>query len=120
MTETKTFEGSCHCGAIRYEVTMPMPASGIAGNCSICSRSGALLTFVPASSVKFISGANHATDYQFGKHRIHHYFCPTCGVRSYSRGTGANGEEMFAINLRCIPEIDLSTVAVHPFDCAAL
>lgn len=120
MPEPRTFEGSCHCGAIRYEVTMPMPESGIAGNCSICSRAGLLLTFVPASSVRFISGADRATDYQFGKKRIHHHFCPTCGVRSYSRGISANGEEMFAINLRCIPEIDLSKVTVRPFDCAAL
>lgn len=120
MAETETYEGSCHCGAVRYEVTMAPPERAFAGNCSICSRAGWLLAFVPADSFRMLSGEDVVSDYQFGKHSIHHHFCPTCGVRSYSRGKKPSGEEMVAINLRCVTGLDPTKLEVETYDCAAL
>ena len=45
MSETKTYEGSCHCGKVRYTVETDL-ARVIECNCSICRRTGTLLTFV--------------------------------------------------------------------------
>ena len=47
--------GSCHCGTVRYEVTADVDKS-ISCNCSICRRTGMILTFVPASQFKLNSG----------------------------------------------------------------
>ncbi len=120
MEETKTYEGSCHCGAVKFEVTMPPPAKAYAGNCSICMRAGWLLAFVPASSFRALSGEETMRDYQFGKKSINHLFCPTCGVRPFSRGQKPNGEPTVAINLRCLTTFDPTKLPVDSFDCAAL
>jgi hypothetical protein len=48
----KTHVGSCHCGAVRYEVMFEPPAKAIACNCSICSRAGWLLATVGAHEAR--------------------------------------------------------------------
>jgi hypothetical protein len=116
--DTQTYEGSCHCGAVRYQVTMAPPDKGMACNCSICSRAGWLLAFVPASAFELVSGQEALRDYQFGKKHLHHFFCSTCGVRGFTRGADGKGNEMVGVNLRCIPAIDTTKLAVDTFDGA--
>ena len=113
---TKTYRGGCHCGAVRYEVEMGNVDTLMACNCSICSRKGHLLTFVPAPAFKLLSGENAVTDYQFNKHRIHHLFCATCGIGAYGTGTGPNGVTMVSINARCLDDFDFASVPVKHFD----
>jgi hypothetical protein len=115
MTEARTYDGSCHCGAVRYRVTMALEGA-ITCNCSICSRTGTMLAFAPASSFELRSGEDALTDYQFGRKRIHHLFCSRCGVRSFARGTGPNGEPMAAVNVRCLEGVDLDAVPVRRVD----
>lgn len=121
MSETPTtYQGSCHCGAVRYEVTMAPPTKAAACNCSICSRAGWLLAFAPAASFKLLSGEERLKDYQFGKRHLHHLFCDTCGVRSFSRGSHPGGGEMVAVNLRCLADFDPTGLPVERFDGASL
>ena len=115
-----TYRGSCHCGAIRFEVDMETPKKAVAGNCSICSRTGWLLTFVAADTFVLLSGEDVLRDYQFGKRHIHHLFCSVCGVRAFSRGSDPRSGETVAVNLRCIPALDLASLEVDTFDCAPL
>ena len=118
--QTKTYQGSCHCQAVRYEVTMAPPDKGFACNCSICSRSGWLLTFVPSSAFRLLSGEGELVDYQFGRKHLHHTFCRVCGVRPFSRGTSKDSGETVAVNLRCLAGIDLTKLPVETFDGALL
>jgi hypothetical protein len=115
MSEAKTYSGGCHCGKVRYEVTTDL-ATVLQCNCSICSKKGHLLTFVPADAMKLQSGADDVTDYQFNKHVIHHLFCKTCGIGSYANGKGPDGKAMFAINVRCLDGVDISTLKLTQFD----
>src|SRR5436189_6090671 len=92
MSETTSYQGSCHCGAVRYEVTMAPPEKAYACNCSICLRAGWLLAFTPAGAFRLLAGESELADYQFGKRHAHHVFCRTCGVRSFSRGTDGSGK----------------------------
>lgn len=99
---------------------MAPPTKAFACNCSICSRNGWLLAFVPATSFRLLGGDDALTDYQFGKRRTHHKFCHTCGVRSFSHGAGHDGTEMVAINLRCVADLDATALPVETFDGASL
>lgn len=120
MSDLPTYTGGCHCGRVRYQVRVDLSQPVIACNCSICSRSGYLLTFVPAGEFKLLSGDDVLTDYLFGHKRIHHLFCAVCGVRSFARGVGPGGAETAAINVRCLDDVDLSPLAVTKFDGKSL
>ncbi|MEA2904826.1 MAG: hypothetical protein QOI12_2213 [Alphaproteobacteria bacterium] len=119
MTEPKTYTGGCHCGNVRYGVTADV-ASVTACNCSICSKRGALWTFVPAENFALRAGEDDLADYQFGKKSIHHLFCRQCGVASFSRGAGPDGKEMVAVNIRCLDGLDLDALKVSSFDGRSL
>jgi hypothetical protein len=119
MDERRSYEGSCHCGAVRYEATMAPPAKAFACNCSICMRSGWLLAFVPSADFRLVSGEADLTDYQFGKKSSHHVFCRTCGVRSFSRGKGHDGKDWTAVNLRCLAGLDPTGLPVETYDGAS-
>jgi hypothetical protein len=114
MAEVKTHTGSCHCGAVKVEVTAAIDKV-VACNCSICSRAGYLLVFVPDDKVKIVGEADQ-TDYQFGKKHIHHTFCATCGVRTVSWGLGSDGSLMRAVNVRCLEGVDVDRLEVQRFD----
>jgi hypothetical protein len=115
MGEAKTYTGGCHCGKVRYEVTAEI-THAMTCNCSICSKKGTALTFVPKGQFKLLAGENALTDYQFNKMNIHHLFCATCGVGSFARGKGPDGSEMVAINTRCLDGLDLDSIKLDRFD----
>ncbi|HVZ87704.1 MAG TPA: GFA family protein [Polyangia bacterium] len=115
MSQT-TYTGGCQCGAVRYEAELDLSQPVISCNCSMCGRSGTLLTFVPSDRFKLKSGADHLTDYQFNNHIIHHLFCNTCGIKSFARGKGRDGSEQIAVNTRCLDDVDIDTLKVTKFD----
>ncbi|MBC7658843.1 MAG: GFA family protein [Chitinophagaceae bacterium] len=106
----QTYQGGCHCQRVRYEVRQLDLTQSIACNCSICLKRGSILSFVADSQFTLKSGEGEVTDYQFHRHNIHHLFCKTCGILSYATGSGPDGMRMFAINIRCLDDIDLSEV----------
>ena len=119
MPDAKTYSGGCHCGRVRYDVTSDL---GLVAecNCSICSKRGALWAFVKKPQFKLLKGADALSDYQFGKKKIHHLFCTSCGIGSFSEGVAPNGDETVAINVRCLDDVDASTLKTKPFDGKSL
>jgi len=119
MAESKTYTGSCHCGKVRYEVTATLDTL-MQCNCSICSRSGYLMSFVQADSFKLLSGEDATTDYLFNKQQIHHLFCSTCGVRSYGWGMNKQGAKMYMLNVRCLEGVDPDAFPIKKVDGRSL
>ena len=121
MSETKSYEGGCHCGRVRFRVEADL-SKVYACNCSICSRAGWRLTFVPAAKFELLAGADEQTDYQFGKKNSHHLFCRTCGVRSFSQGKGKDGGLSYAVNVRALDDVrrEADKLPSDHFDGASL
>jgi hypothetical protein len=119
MAEPKTYQGGCHCGEVRYEAVADL-SRVIACNCSICQKHGLLLTFIPASDFKLLSGEAALSDYQFNKKKVHHLFCRTCGTESFARGSKPDGTQMIAVNVRCLDGIDAAAIEARPFDGRSL
>jgi hypothetical protein len=76
--------------------------------------------FVPKSAFRLLTPDDAAATYTFNKHRIRHRFCPVCGIHAYGEGADAKGNEMAAINIRCLEGIDLASIPVNHFDGRAL
>ena len=114
-----TVEGGCHCGAVRFEAEVDT-GSGVECNCSYCAKAAPLLAFTTADRFRQTAGEDKLTDYRFNKMTIAHLFCSACGISAFGRGTAPGGQEMAAINLRCVDGIDLAAVKRNPFDGAAL
>ncbi len=119
QAETKSYEGSCHCGAVRYRTRVDLDRL-ITCNCSICSRTGAILGFVPSSAFELLAGEEALRDYQFGPKRIHHLFCGICGIRPFGRGRDPEGNEIVAVNVRCLEGVDLWALRPTPVDGKSL
>lgn len=109
------YTGSCHCGKVAFEVEGQIDGA-LACNCSICSRKGSLLWFVPRDTMRLRTPEDAAATYLFNKHVIKHRFCPTCGIHPYGEGVDPKGNAIAAINLRCIENLDLASVPVQHFD----
>jgi hypothetical protein len=112
-------KGSCHCGRIRFEVDGSVNEV-TACNCSICSRKGTLMWFVPSDRLRLLTPAEDMSTYTFNKHAIKHRFCPTCGMHPFGEAKDPSGNEMAAINVRCLEDIDLTSLAVKHFDGRSL
>jgi hypothetical protein len=113
------FQGSCHCGAVKFTVDADLPKEALSCNCSICRRKGSLLAFFPVAKFKLEGEAALGT-YQFNKRHLSHWFCKTCGIHPFAGGTGPDGTEMRAINLRCVPEADLDALKIQNYDGASV
>ena len=111
-------KGSCHCGRVAFEVEGE-PTEAMACNCSICSRKGSLLWFVPRDNLRLLTPEATAT-YTFNKHVIKHRFCPNCGIHTYGEAPDPKGRPMAAINVRCLEDIDLKSLKVREFDGRSL
>jgi len=109
------YKGSCHCGRVAYEVEGEIKGA-VACNCSICSRKGSLLWFVPRPKLKLLTPEDAASTYTFNKHIIQHRFCPVCGIHPYAEGVDPKGNQMAAINLRCLEDVDLAAIPVQNYD----
>jgi len=114
-----TYRGSCHCGRVAFQVSGEIDGA-LACNCSICSRKGSLLWFVPRARMTLLTDEDAAASYTFNRHAIRHRFCPTCGMHPYGEGVAPDGQVTAAINLRCIEDIDLDAIPVQHVDGRAL
>lgn len=113
-------EGSCHCGRIAFEVEGEVN-DVIDCNCSLCRRRGGLLWFVPREALVLKTPEGDLSTYTFNKHHIRHHFCAVCGIAPYGEAAHPKtGAQMAAVNVRCLPGVDLAVLKVTPFDGASL
>ncbi|QDS77102.1 hypothetical protein FKW77_000766 [Venturia effusa] len=110
------YNGSCHCKFITYTVGLslstPDPrynATITKCNCTICQKSGNLLIQPDSGTLKVLTPPNWRDvlgDYTFGEKRIHHYFCPHCGVRPFLEGVLVMGGEKIPVQRLNMLSID--------------
>lgn len=113
------YQGSCHCGNIAFGVEGTLEGV-LACNCSICSRKGSLLWFVPREQLQLRNPDAEISTYTFNRHKIKHRFCPTCGMHPFGEATDPAGNAMAAVNVRCLEGIDPEQLPVKHFDGRAL
>jgi len=106
-------EGGCHCGTVRYRVTIRR-AAGSECNCSMCRKKAAIHSLVPDADFELLSGDEVLTKYTFNTHVAQHLFCSRCGIHSFGRPRSQ--PDKISINLRCLDDDLLEQFEIDHFD----
>ena len=96
----KRYEGSCHCGAVQFEVDAPERLSLDRCNCSICTKSGFLHLIVPRARFRLLRGDEVLSSYRFGSLIAEHTFCKICGVKPFY--TPRSNPDGVDVNAHCL------------------
>ena len=101
----KTYTGSCHCGALKFEADLDLTQSTYRCNCSICSRTRFWPAVAKEGGFRILSGEDQLTKYTFNSHKNHHYFCKHCGVRAFGVGNDTPMGKIFGVNVGCLAQL---------------
>jgi len=105
--------GSCHCGAVAFEVEAPEEIVAQDCNCSLCAKAGFLHLIVPKSKFRLLKGEESLTTYSFNTGVAKHTFCKICGIKPfYSPRSNPDGID---VNVRCLDNTP-AKLKIEPFD----
>ena len=94
----KTYRGSCHCGAVKFEADLDLTQSSYRCNCSICRRTRFWPAVAKPEGFRLLSGEAELTQYLFHTRKNQHYFCKHCGVRAFGVGTETPMGKMYGVS----------------------
>jgi hypothetical protein len=111
----KTYHGSCHCGAVRYEAEMDLQAETHRCNCSFCAKARNWGVTIKPAAFRQLAGEDALTEYTFNSKSARHLFCKHCGGRPFSRGDVPEiGGAYVSVNVACIDDISQEELATLP------
>ena len=114
---TTTHAGSCHCGAVRYEVDLDLSKGGSRCNCSICTKLGCVGTLLKPNELRLLAGEEHLGAYVWGGRVSQRYFCKQCGVYCFGRGhLEMLGGDFASVNLNTIDDVDPNDLKIVHWD----
>ena len=113
MNEPITYEGGCHCGAVRFQVKVEKPEATDC-NCSICTKKGFLHLIVPPENFTLLQGEDELTTYTFNTGIAKHIFCRICGIHSFYRPR--SHPDSFDVNVHCLDGEVEEHFHIVPFD----
>jgi hypothetical protein len=110
---TTTFEGGCHCGAVRFRCHVE-DLRAITCNCSMCVKMGYLHVIVPPERFAILRGEDALTVYTFNTRTAKHMFCRTCGVHPFYRPRSHPDD--WDVNALCLDDGAAARFRVESFD----
>ena len=110
------YQGRCHCGSVRFEITVPTIDKGLRCNCSICERKGTVMTpfTISPAAIKITAEPGALSTYQFATDVARHYFCNRCGIYTFHETMSVPGH--YRVNVGCIDGIKSLELPVETFD----
>jgi hypothetical protein len=104
--------GACHCGAVRFTVTLTEGfASARRCTCSICRMRGAVAVTSTPTDFRITHGEDKLATYRFNTKTAEHHFCSNCGIYTHHKRRSNAGQ--IGVNVACLD-------GVSPFDFAEI
>ena len=113
----KTYSGSCHCGAVRFEAELDFSQNSYRCNCSICRRTRFWPAVATPEHFRLLAGEAELTEYRFNTRKNLHYFCKHCGVSSFGVGTETPIGKMYGVNIGCLEGVTEEELSCIPVTC---
>jgi hypothetical protein len=114
---TRILRGSCHCGALKFEVEADPTSGASRCNCSVCTKLGALGAIVKPSAFKLLTPEGELGVYEWGAKISKRYFCKACGTHCFGRGHLAEvGGDFVSFSYNTIDDFEISQLAVVHWD----
>lgn len=116
MSNAKKHEGSCHCGAVTFEVEVDA-TQGSRCNCSICTKIASIGTIAKPDALTIKQGEADLSSYTWGHKVSTRYFCKHCGIYLFSRGHLAElGGDYVGVYLNALDDVDPADIALTYWD----
>jgi hypothetical protein len=107
-TEPIALDGSCHCGSVKFTVTLTEGfASARRCTCSICRMRGAVAVTSSPDAFRITKGEDKLATYRFNTKTAEHHFCSECGI--YTHHKRRSNPDQLGVNVACLD-------GVSPFD----
>ena len=101
--------GTCHCGAVAFEVELENGLGDLKRcNCSLCRRKGAIMAYASVERLKIVKGAEMMSLYQWNTKVAKHYFCKICGI--YTHHQRRSNPNQIGFNVGCLEGVDVFTL----------
>ncbi len=113
----KTIKGSCHCGAVEFEL-MDAPEWLTGCNCSICRRYAGLWAHSDSTKVRLKIEEGATLRYVWGDRMIAFHTCKTCGCTSHWSSLEPGEPQRLALNCRLAEPAAIEGIRVRHFDGA--
>lgn len=107
-------DGGCHCGKIRFAITVGSQVELLDCNCSICAKTGYLHLIVPHADFELHGSTEDLTSYRFGTGAAEHLFCGTCGIKSFYQPR--SHPDAWSVNFRCLDPGHGLQATIRSFD----
>jgi hypothetical protein len=110
VEEMTRYTGSCHCGAIRFEIDTELTELTMC-DCSLCSKKNALMCTAHENDFKLVAGEDKLSVYTWNSGVARHFFCSVCGIYPFHKKRSM--PDHFGINARCLDNFDITSVPLR-------
>jgi hypothetical protein len=108
LSHPVTLGGACHCGAVRFTVTLTEGfASARRCTCSMCRMRGAVAVTSTPEAFQVTQGEDKVATYRFNTRTAEHHFCSVCGIYTHHKRRSDPGQ--LGVNVACLE-------GMSPFD----
>ena len=121
MTETNSttrmLRGSCHCGAVKFQVQTDPESGASRCNCSVCTKLGAMGAIVKPEAFELLCDEAELGMYEWGAKISKRFFCKECGTHCYGHGHLAEvGGDYVSFSYNTIDDFEITSLKVVHWD----